>query len=105
MNLEAEISAAQDEIESLQTRLAEATSFYDETTKTVEEIRDECRRTQRSLDKALKEIASWNDEIEKSASDRHAIYRKCRFEEIALPLIEGDLSNVPLEEVSGVRTS
>lgn len=40
-----------------------------------------------------------NDEIEKLASERSAIYRKCRLEEIKLPLLSGSLKNVPMEEV------
>ena len=41
-----------------------------------------------------------NDEIEKLASERSSIYRKCRLEEINLPLIAGNLKDVPIEEVS-----
>lgn len=41
-----------------------------------------------------------NDEIEKLGSERTAIYRKCRLEEIELPLVSGSLDDVPLEEVS-----
>ena len=40
-----------------------------------------------------------NDEIEKLALDRSATYRKCRLEEVKLPLLEGNLKNVPMEEV------
>jgi len=40
-----------------------------------------------------------NDEIEKLSLERSALYRKCRLEEIELPLLEGDLRNVPMEEV------
>jgi structural maintenance of chromosome 1 len=40
-----------------------------------------------------------NDEIEKSALERSSIYRKCRLEEIKLPLLQGNLKNVPMEEV------
>ena len=39
-----------------------------------------------------------NDEIEKLASERSTIYRKCRLEEIKLPLVAGSLKNVPIEE-------
>lgn len=97
--LEKEITEMQAEIERLQGRLSQAMVAYEESTKIVEEFRDSSRKTQRSLDRALKEIASWNDEIEKSASGRHAIYRRCRLEEIDLPLISGNLKKVPLEEV------
>lgn len=40
-----------------------------------------------------------NDEIEKLGLERSAIYRRCRLEEVQLPLIEGNLKNVPMEEV------
>lgn len=45
---------------------------------------------------------SQNDEIEKLALDRSSIYRRCRLEEIKLPLVEGNLKNVPMEEVSSI---
>lgn len=41
-----------------------------------------------------------NDEIEKLGLERSAIYRKCRLDEIKLPLLAGNLKNVPMEEVS-----
>ncbi len=36
--------------------------------------------------------------IEKQSSERFAIYRRCRLEEVDLPLLRGDLAKVPLEE-------
>lgn len=45
---------------------------------------------------------SQNDDIEKLASTRASIYRKCRLENIDLPLIAGSLSSVPMEDVSNV---
>jgi structural maintenance of chromosome 1 len=44
-------------------------------------------------------LAKQNDDIEKLALERSAIYRKCRLEEIKLPLVRGNLKNVPMEEV------
>ena len=100
LETEASLQQLQNGIDRQQRRLDEANQAYDESSKNVEECRDTARRTQRSLDKALKEIAGWNDEIGKSASDRHAIYRRCRLEEIDLPLQAGRLDKVPIEEVS-----
>lgn len=56
------------------------------------------QKAQRALDDAIKETASANLEIEKMADDRTAIYRRCRLEEIDLPLASGSLSKVPLED-------
>jgi structural maintenance of chromosome 1 len=44
-------------------------------------------------------IHSQNDDIEKLASERSGVYRKCRLEEIALPLNQGNLKDVAMEEV------
>lgn len=40
-----------------------------------------------------------NDEIEKFSLERSSLYRKCRLEEIKLPLLSGNLKHVPMEEV------
>ena len=41
-----------------------------------------------------------NDQIEALSMERTSLYRKCRLEEINLPLKSGNLKNVPMEEVS-----
>lgn len=43
-----------------------------------------------------------NDEIEKLALERSASYRKCRLEDVRLPLLRGNLKNVPMEEVKSL---
>ena len=40
-----------------------------------------------------------NDQIEALSMERTSLYRKCRLEEIDLPLKRGNLRNVPMEEV------
>jgi len=97
--IEAELATLQDAIQRQRDKLDKAKASYEDTARAVEGARDAARKTQRALDRALKEIAVWNDEIEKSGSSRTAIYRKCRMDEIDLPLEEGDLSSVPIEEV------
>lgn len=96
--VEAELERLQGEIDAQRQKLSDENEALGEITENVDALRDACRKTQRGLDKALKEIAGWNDEIEKSASDRHAIYRRCRLEEIELPLAKGNLERVPIEE-------
>ncbi|KIJ06235.1 hypothetical protein PAXINDRAFT_92326, partial [Paxillus involutus ATCC 200175] len=39
-----------------------------------------------------------NDEIEKLALERSAMYCKCRLEDMKLPLLAGNLKNVPMKE-------
>ncbi|WVR05191.1 hypothetical protein IAU60_002203 [Kwoniella sp. DSM 27419] len=95
-NLQADVDRRRELVEEAQKEL-------DESNIKVEGLRDAARRSQRALDKDLKEIATWNDEIEKSGSERHAIYRRCRLEDIDLALVSGDLNKVPIEEPTTTR--
>ena len=87
-------------VEKAARKVEKAREANDTALNKVVDLRNATRQTSRTLDKALKDIAGWNDEIAKSASDRHAIYRRCRLEEIDLPLNRGRLDKVPLEAVS-----
>jgi structural maintenance of chromosome 1 len=98
--LETEVQDLQRTLDKLRKKLNDATAVLDAASDKVEEARSAARKMQRDLDRAMKQIAGWNDEIEKSASDRHAIYRKCRMDEIELPLVSGSMDKVPLVEVS-----
>jgi structural maintenance of chromosome 1 len=98
--LEQEVQDLTKSLEKLRKKLQDAQAIQDEASDKVERARDSARKMQRELDKVLKQIAGWNDEIEKSSSDRHAIYRRCRLEEIDIPLASGSLDKVPLVEVS-----
>lgn len=88
-----------------------------------EKVRKASTKSSSAFQTALKEISTWvrgplssgmqmlrsyrgqNDEIEKLAAERFAVYRRCRLEEIDLPLAAGSLDNVPLEEVLDVAYS
>lgn len=96
--IEREIEGLQAEIEKAEAKLEKAKEAAQAVSEDVEAARNAAKRAQRDLDTALKEIASWNDEIERSASDRHAIYRRCRLEDIDLPLNRGDLNKVPIDD-------
>ncbi|KAJ7032498.1 condensin complex subunit SMC1 [Mycena alexandri] len=93
-----EISDSEDAIGVLREELSGLQEGLDEKTKNVEQVKRTTTKASKVLDQALKEIASKNDEIEKSALERSSIYRKCRLEEIKLPLLQGNLKNVPMEE-------
>ena len=116
-----QIAEAEEAIKTLQEELKELTEDIEEKTKRVEEVKKTTNRAAKVLDQAIKEIATHvssgsvdyacarvrraelglqNDEIEKLGLERSAIYRKCRLDEIKLPLVAGNLKNVPMEEVS-----
>ncbi|KIM86142.1 hypothetical protein PILCRDRAFT_334633 [Piloderma croceum F 1598] len=93
-----EIAEIENAITMLQEELKGLNDILEDKTKTVEQVKRTTSKAAKGLDQALKEIGSKNDEIEKLALDRSSIYRRCRLEEIPLPLLEGNLKNVPMEE-------
>ena len=101
--IEEELAKLGQTVEKARKKVERAREANDTTVENVMQLRYSSRQTSRALDKALKDIAGWNDEIVKSASDRHAIYRRCRLEEIDLPLDRGRLDKIPLEAVSDLR--
>lgn len=94
--LEKEIEELQGEIERQRQKLDKYIAKHEKASAEVDEARDAARQAQRRLDKMLKEISSYNDGIARCGSERHALYRKCRLEDIDLPLDKGSLSNVPI---------
>ncbi|KAF8525826.1 condensin complex subunit SMC1 [Hysterangium stoloniferum] len=95
---QAEVDESQNAIEVLQEELKGFQEDLEEKTTALDNVKRIASKASKALDKALKDIATKNDEIEKLASERSGIYRKCRLEEIPLPLEEGNLKNVPMEE-------
>ncbi|KAH8082807.1 cohesin complex subunit psm1 [Cristinia sonorae] len=96
--LQEEIQAAEANIAALQEELKVLTEDLNEKTKEVDVVKKKSSKSAKLLDQALKEIATKNDEIEKLGLERSSLYRKCRLEEIKIPLLQGQLRNVPMEE-------
>ncbi|KIK68666.1 hypothetical protein GYMLUDRAFT_729684 [Collybiopsis luxurians FD-317 M1] len=96
--VEQELAELEETISSYKEELGELQEVLDEKTKVVEQAKRTASKASKGLDQALKEISALNDEIEKLAMERSATYRKCRLEEIKLPLLSGNLRNVPMEE-------
>ncbi|KAG8819272.1 Structural maintenance of chromosomes protein 1 [Serendipita sp. 399] len=104
-SLQAEKDGINSELESLKTVLNTAqeemkalNDVLEERSKALEAAKKMAVKASKDNDKAVKEIASLNDEIEKLGMERSRIYRKCRLEEVDLPLLEGSLSDIPMDE-------
>ncbi|GAA5911296.1 cohesin subunit SMC1 [Sporobolomyces salmoneus] len=106
-SLNEEKETKQGEIEGLEQEVEEAKESWetskrewDEKNQELEDLRKSNSKASKALDKALKEIATCNDEIERLSSERFAIYRRCKMEEIDLPLSKGSLDDIPIEEAA-----
>ncbi|ORX39922.1 putative cohesin complex subunit and chromosome segregation protein [Kockovaella imperatae] len=95
--IQKELEQIRQTIRQARSKLEAAVQGSEQALQKVDRVRESSREMSRLLDKALRNIAGWNDEISKSASDRHAIYKRCRLENIELPLVRGRLDKVPLD--------
>ncbi|GAA5978729.1 hypothetical protein JCM11641_006157 [Rhodosporidiobolus odoratus] len=93
-----EIEQLERELEDLKTTLEQLQETLAEKIAELEAARKSGGKAARTLDKALKEIATCNDEIERLASERFSLYRRCKLEDIDVPLATGSLEKVPMGE-------
>ncbi|KAH8927948.1 cohesin complex subunit psm1 [Atractiella rhizophila] len=96
--IEEKIEGIQAEAEGFDDQLNALNESLEEKSTKVEEAKKSSSKASRNLDKSLKEISGKNDEIEKLSSERYGIYRRCKLEEIDLPLLQGSLEDLPIEE-------
>ncbi|KAI0274052.1 condensin complex subunit SMC1 [Russula aff. rugulosa BPL654] len=93
-----ELERMQEAVEELDAEMSRIKATLDEKTKEVEEAKRAASKAAKALEQAEKEISLRNDQIERLGIERSGLYRKCRLEEIKLPLVAGNLKNVPMEE-------
>ncbi|KAN0135870.1 RecF/RecN/SMC [Lactarius tabidus] len=93
-----ELERIQEGIGELEEEMSRLKEILDEKSKVVDDAKRVASRAAKALEQAEKEISSRNDEIERLGLERSGLYRKCRLEEIKLPLVSGNLKNVSMEE-------
>ncbi|KAH8155623.1 uncharacterized protein LAJ45_00633 [Morchella importuna] len=66
----------------------------------VNELRREVGKRSKDLDETTKTIAALEGEIERNAAGRYAVLRRCKLEEIEIPLAEGSVSldDLPIDD-------
>jgi structural maintenance of chromosome 1 len=101
--LESIIKELEESAESAKAVLAELQETSSEAQANLDKVKKTNSKASKAYDRAIKEVAALNDSIEKLASERLTIYKRCKLEEIDLPLKKGSLDSVPLDEVSFQR--
>ncbi|KAI0041884.1 cohesin complex subunit psm1 [Auriscalpium vulgare] len=95
---EEEINEMNEAIADLEAEIKGVRDALEEKNKTVDDAKRATTKAAKHLEQAEKEISTKNDDIERLSLERSGIYRKCRLDEVELPLVEGNLRNVPMEE-------
>ncbi|KAI9829230.1 MAG: hypothetical protein M1819_006410 [Sarea resinae] len=107
-DLEAEKEAVQNELDTLSAeldelkeQLDEQKGLYDERAEKVAEQRREVQRRSKHVEGTLKTISGLEAEIQRNAAGRYALLRRCKLEDITIPLEDGSatLDALPVDEL------
>ncbi|CAG8540450.1 3651_t:CDS:10, partial [Acaulospora colombiana] len=87
-----------DEITKKQEKLNEIKKEFDIRTDAVNSAKRQLSQLNKEIDKMMKEVINKESDIEKLEADRFSIFRKCKLEEIELPLLRGSLDEVLIRD-------
>ena len=97
--IEKAMGADQDEIEALQETLEELRAEHAERSKKVAEAKQDLQKKNKDIDARLKEISNLEATVQKNSVGKLALLRRCKLEQIQIPLHEGSLDSIPNEDM------
>ncbi|KTW31066.1 cohesin subunit SMC1 [Pneumocystis jirovecii RU7] len=71
---------------------------HDKKAQVVNELCQEINKLTKQTDLLFKMNSEAESEIERISSERYAIFKRCKLEEINIPLISGNLNDIPIDE-------
>lgn len=88
------------EIEKLNEQAGSLREKYEECGQKVSDARREMQKRSKAVDRILKEVATLQSEIERASTNRYGLLRRCKVENIEIPLEGGSrkLGTLPLED-------
>ncbi|KAJ2109754.1 Structural maintenance of chromosomes protein 1 [Coemansia sp. RSA 922] len=98
---QSEMASLVAQIEGLRSELAVLSSKYSDATGEVHVARRELEQGQKELDAASKELGAKVTELERAVADKAAVLRRCKIEDIPIPLVRGSLQALALEAGAG----
>ncbi|GKU15122.1 unnamed protein product [Fusarium langsethiae] len=88
----------QEALEALRETLDENRSELAERNQKVSEAKAEVQKRSKDIDTHLRDINALETIVQKNSSSKSALLRRCRLEQIRIPLVEGTLDNLPNED-------
>ncbi|KAG0339167.1 Structural maintenance of chromosomes protein 1 [Podila horticola] len=101
--IHAQQAAIQKEMESLKKELDAAQAAFQTRSEKVSAFKKQVSQKNKQVDALLKDIGAKESLVEKLDSERSSIFRRCKLEQIELPMEKGSLDDVSLEEVESLR--
>lgn len=101
--IEADIKQNESELADLKAKHQLAKNEYEKFQGKVTKLKRTADAVRTSIDNHFKEIAVHETEIERAATEKYTLLRKCKLEEIDIPLTAGSLDSVPIDGSFPIR--
>ncbi|KAF8936672.1 Structural maintenance of chromosomes protein 1 [Haplosporangium gracile] len=96
-------TAIREDIERFKEDLVSAQETLQARSDEVNQSKKQVARVYKQIDALQKDISVKESLVEKLDSERSSIFRRCRLEQIELPMEKGSLDDVSLDDVEGLR--
>ncbi|KAM3529981.1 hypothetical protein NHJ13051_001588 [Beauveria bassiana] len=97
-DIEKEMREEQDELEALRETLEEHQADLAEKSERVNEAKAEVQQRGKDIEALHKSINAFETTLQKNSAGKSGLLRRCRLEQIQIPLAEGALDNLPNED-------
>ena len=94
--IEDDIKKTEKELTKMKSEHQAAKGKYDEFQGKVNKLKRNVDGVRSAIDTHLKEMGVYETEIERAATERYSLLRKCKLEEIDIPLAAGSIDAVPI---------
>ncbi|KAF9116235.1 Structural maintenance of chromosomes protein 1 [Mortierella sp. AM989] len=103
--IQSEQAEIRQEIERLKKELEASQIAFQTCSDQVNARKKQVARINKQVDTLMKDISAKESLVEKLDSERSSIFRRCKLEQIDLPIEKGSLNDVSLDDMEGYRQS
>ena len=98
-----DLETLKDELDDLNAKLEQAREDYDKAGQVLNKHKQEVQKRSKEMESTLKSISALEGDLQRHSSSRYAVYRKCKIENIDIPLTEDSstLDTLPINDLSG----
>jgi structural maintenance of chromosome 1 len=93
------LDAERDELGALEETLEAAQARYAARVEKAAEAKQEVQKRSKEIDERGRQINALEAEVQKNSASKFALLRRCKLEQIAIPLAHGSLDDIPNEDV------
>ncbi|KAH8204049.1 hypothetical protein TruAng_001731 [Truncatella angustata] len=96
--IEQSMGSDQDTLDALQEQFDKLKDKLSERNQKVNDAKADVQKRSRDIESRQKAINALETEVQKNSAGKFALLRRCRLEQISIPLTEGSLDNLPNED-------